>query len=172
MDLPIYGCWTNFNYYPWSSLVRPYKGHTFLKHQLFNKPNCKKIRKKSLFWCILSRFILPSEIFEYNGRGFPQLWDIMEEVSLCCGIKQKRFSSIVGCNNAQSRDVWQVFFRCISQCRSFCSFVSQNTGNFLPMYPTLPKESSPLSSATQKVLFHCKIQWEKIIQRKVLFFKF
>jgi hypothetical protein len=37
-----------------------------------------------------------SSVVGYNGRGFPTLWDTIEEVFLLCGKKWKRFSSILG----------------------------------------------------------------------------
>jgi hypothetical protein len=42
----------------------------------------------------------------YNRKGFPPLWDTMEEVFLLCGIQWKRFSSIVGYNGRGFFPLW------------------------------------------------------------------
>jgi hypothetical protein len=52
----------------------------------------------------------------YNGRGFPLLWDTMEEVFFLCGIQWKRFSSIVEYNGRGFPPLWDTMEKMI-QCR-------------------------------------------------------
>jgi hypothetical protein len=67
-----------------------------------------------------------------NATTFLALCDTTAEVFFRCGLQKKVFPFLVGFNEEKSRDIRQLFFRCIPQCMSFSSIVAQNAGVLLP----------------------------------------
>jgi hypothetical protein len=100
------------------------------------------------------------------------LWDTTEDVFLHCGIKRRRFSSVVGYYRRGFFSLWGGTRNNLRIFYKFYSVVSHNAIVFLPLYPTRQNESSPLYPTTKKILFHCGIQWRKMIQRRMIFSNF
>jgi hypothetical protein len=109
-----------------------------------------------------------------NGEGFPPLWDIAEEVFLCCEMQWRRFFFKVGFNGRGFPSLWDItknnlrmfdyiFYLCIPHHRSF-----------LPLYPAPnhPTPNHPTLNHLHCTLFHCGIQQRKKIQHRIIFLNF
>ncbi len=105
----------------------------------------------------------------YNIRGFPFMWDTVEEifpvwdtteeVFLQCGIYHRKISGHLKKFSVVSQK--EVFFPLYPRRNGFSFVVAHTT-----------KESSPVYTTTHKVLFYCRIQWRNMVQREIILFNF